>query len=120
MNQDGMILFPLLDRIACPRSFLTNDLRDSWESTRKGLNTVVLLKGDYSKRALDVRRCFLWSADLKLVFDPNYVPSDLDAKRPQWMYRDSFARDHGPGSDWFNLIMDLWLSLTFQVGRYGA
>lgn len=61
-----------------------NNQRDSWEITRHGRDLVDLAQELSAKKEYDVTRCYLWSAKLKRIFDPNYQPSTKDKRRPRF------------------------------------
>jgi hypothetical protein len=39
----------------------------------------------FREKTILVGECFLWTKVLKKLIDPEYVPSELDAKRPRAM-----------------------------------
>jgi hypothetical protein len=67
------------------RDLLFNQTRDCWELTRAGRDLIDRIVKLFREKTILVGECFLWTKVLKKLIDPEYVPSELDAKRPRAM-----------------------------------
>jgi hypothetical protein len=61
---------------------------DCWELSRDGQERADALRQAFEKRGLAVRRCYMWTEQLKKFMCPSYEPSDADADRPPRIYDD--------------------------------
>ncbi|MFC4994238.1 hypothetical protein [Rubritalea tangerina] len=68
--------------------YIENEVRDSWQPTKNGLNAVVMMCKAFEEKRADVRRCYLFTTKFKQLIDPAYSPSDNDKKRPEYLYED--------------------------------
>jgi hypothetical protein len=59
-----------------------------WQMSRQGRQRYVELKEQFSRRQIDVRRCYMWRESLKRHMLPDYTFSPVDAQRPHTIYRD--------------------------------
>lgn len=62
---------------------LPTDLRDDWSISRDGRRVLEDVIEKYRTKALDVRKCYLWTPEFKRMIDPAYEASDADAVRPE-------------------------------------
>ena len=61
---------------------LFNNQRDSWELIRDGIKMLERVKKACVTNEYDVRKCDLWTKQLKKALDPSYEPSPADKRRP--------------------------------------
>ena len=61
---------------------------NAWELSRRGQEKADLLRQRFENRELDVRRCYMWTPELKKFMCSTYEPSDDDAPRPSRIYED--------------------------------
>jgi hypothetical protein len=73
--------------------FTRDDIRDSWQISKRGNECYVIRKSQFKARELDCRKCYMWSSAFKLFIDPNYEQSPEDAERPSTIYDDYKKRD---------------------------
>ena len=74
-------------------SLLFNNQRDCWELTRDGVEILEKVKKACITKKYDVRKCYLWTKQLKKTLDPSYEPSSADKPRPQrWRRGKLFER----------------------------
>jgi hypothetical protein len=59
-----------------------------WQMSRQGRQRYVELKEQFSRRQLDVPKCYMWRESLKRHMLPDYTFSPFDAQRPHTIYRD--------------------------------
>jgi hypothetical protein len=61
---------------------------NSWELSRTGQERADLLRQRFKNKEFDVRRCYMWSPQLKKFMCSTYQPSADDAPRPLRIYED--------------------------------
>jgi len=67
---------------------LFNNQRDCWELTRDGIEGLEKVKKACLEKRYDVKRCYLWTKELKKSLDATYEPSPNDAARPKRLRKD--------------------------------
>ena len=72
---------------------LFNNQRDCWELTRDGIESLEKVKIACATKKYDVRKCYLWTKQLKKALDSSYEPSPDDKPRPKrvsmkWLFKD--------------------------------
>lgn len=71
------------DRESCAGSeFIDRSERGQWDATTKGLNEAALIRQEFERCELDVRKCYLWTPVFKKHMCSSYEPSNDDARRP--------------------------------------
>ena len=68
--------------------FVDDDVRDSWQITKKGVNAFIAIKDEFATSYFDCRKCYMWSPAFKKVMFSQYQPTDMDAARPDDVYKD--------------------------------
>ena len=75
------------ENLAC-HDLIDRSIRNSWRPTTSGINTAIFIHDSFANGPLDVRRCYMWTEAFKAHMCPNYVPSEADAPRPDFVYED--------------------------------
>ena len=65
-----------------------HDENDCWQITRDGLSILSKSAHRFRDGTWDVRRCYVWTEQLKRHFLPTYEPSSGDVQRPPTLYQD--------------------------------
>ena len=73
--------------------FIRDEIRNSWQISKSGINSFIERKGLFASGQLDCRKCYMWSARFKQHIVSSYVPSKEDSDRPSNVYKDYHKRD---------------------------
>lgn len=66
---------------AVTHGLVSDKHRDFWRLLDRGLNLLVKAKEKFASGAWDISTCYLWSAELKGLYSPDYEPSERDWHR---------------------------------------
>src|SRR5260370_30381683 len=73
-KSDTLLCFARQDAVANDLMF-DHDEKDSWEITRRGLQALDEVIGQFRTQRYAVQRCFMWTPEFKKIIDPTYIPS---------------------------------------------
>jgi hypothetical protein len=70
------------------RDYVLNNERDAWALSLRGRALISRIHALCVTQEYDVRKCYLWTEKFKKKLDPQYQPSDADAKRPEVVFEE--------------------------------